>query len=691
MLICAQANGNSDSLKVMLMAGVKWQFRQMSRAEINLEAMEREFFQEEPINVRLVREVIQNSLDAAPGRSPLQPRGSSGPVRVRFSLAGINNPLTEELARPYFEGIEPHLRATRDLDSNIAERLKQGSLVRGGVPYMVVEDERTTGLNGDWEQVDDTAQHSAERNDFYWFFRNVGRSGKRASDNGSWGLGKWVFPDASRIGAYIAVTRRSGDDDVLLMGQAVLSQHDIDGRRYPPYGYYAEHGADGFQSPLAMSLAEQRTIIRRCIEDFDLRCRNAPGLSVIVPFPRVDSDQDEVAVDKYSLAEAVVHNYFYPIISGYLEVSVEGEGSPVSLNSSTIEDEVVRLDLGKDETGETSVPGYRKLFKMCRDIGNLRDDEFTELDLRDSIREDTQPHSDLVALRPRYEAGELLAFRIGTDVQRKNSSAEETNYAVYLQRDLDLGRGHDYYVRGTLSIPNMDFIGSYSARALLVVDEREPLAAMLRDSEPPSHNAWRPQVDRVAKQWVAARRRIDAVRYAPRNLLRILEGAPDGLQWDALADVFCWDGQWSQQTAPASVPNVVRESSSNSMVTPEPPTDLPRSRPTDFTITRVASGFRVRGIAGTEPFRARLLAAYVVPKGNPFNHYRELDFSLHGPNSLEVAITGGSIGPGGAGNELLIDAEDPAQFSLTVQGFDGIRDVRVDVKRLAPDSSDTEG
>ena len=102
MLICAQANGDSDSLKVMLMADVKWQFRQMSRAEINLEAMEREFFQEEPINVRLVREVIQNSLDAALGRSPLQPRGSSGPVRVRFSLAGINNPLTEELARPYF-------------------------------------------------------------------------------------------------------------------------------------------------------------------------------------------------------------------------------------------------------------------------------------------------------------------------------------------------------------------------------------------------------------------------------------------------------------------------------------------------------------------------------------------------------------------------------------------------------------
>ncbi len=671
MLVCAQDNRNGDGYRVIFMADVKWQFRQMSRAEINQESMEREFFQEEPINVRLVREVVQNSLDAALDKASGQPRGSSGPVRVRFSLAGISNPLSEELAQIYFEGIEPHLRVIGGLDDDIIYRLKQGSLVSGGVPFMVVEDDRTTGLNGDWEQFDDTPEQTAEGNDFYWFFRNVGRSGKRASDNGSWGLGKWVFPDASKISAYIAVTRRNGDDDVLLMGQAVLNKHDIDGQRYPPYGYFAEHGDDGFQYALAMSNTEHRPFIRQCINDFDLRFRNAPGLSVIIPFPRVDRGQDEDTVDKSRLLAAVVHNYFYPIISGQLEVSVEGVGSPEHLTSSTIGDVIERLDLG--DTGEHSALGYRKLFNMCRDIGNLRDDEFTELGSPTGIQEGTQPYSDLVGLRTKYESGELLAFRIGTDVQRKNSVQENTVFTVYLQRDPELTEGHDYYVRGTLSIPNMDFIRRHSARALLVVNETEPLAAMLRDSEPPSHNAWRPQVDRVTKQWVAAQRRIDSVRRAPAALLRILEAAPEGLQRDALADIFSWDGQRGHgQVAQAST---VRERRAGPIVSQPPPTP-------DFRIHRTESGFRVAlspaTVAGG-PCRARLQASYAVNRGDAFSKYREFDFRLHGENSLTVNVAGGTWDPGDAGNELFLVIEDPHNFSVSVTGFDQLRDVRVRV------------
>ena len=43
-----------------------------------------------------------------------------------------------------------------------------------------------------------TSPNPADNEHFYWFFRNIGRSGKRDEDAGSWGLGKWVFPDASK-------------------------------------------------------------------------------------------------------------------------------------------------------------------------------------------------------------------------------------------------------------------------------------------------------------------------------------------------------------------------------------------------------------------------------------------------------------------------------------------------------------
>ena len=666
------------------MPDVKWQFRQMSPAEINQEAMEREFFQEEPINVRLVREVIQNSLDAALDKAQGQPRGSSGPVRVRFSLAGISSPLSEEEAKPYFEGIEPHLRAIADLDDDISSRLTQGSLISDGVPFMVIEDDRTTGLNGNWEQFDDTSEQSARGNDFYWFFRNVGRSGKGESDNGSWGLGKWVFPDASNIGAYIAVTRRSEGDETLLMGQAVLNKHSIGSQRYPPYGYFAEHDDKGFQQPLTMSNPEHRPFIRQCISDFDLRFRSSPGLSVVIPFPRVGNDQDADWVDSKRLAAAIVHNYFYPIIAEHLEVTIDGTGPTVPLSSSTIYDVLDDLDLG--DTGERSALGYRKLFAMCREIKGLRADEVIQLDSPNSSQADSPQQSKLDTLRPAYETGELLAFRIKADVQRKIGCREDTFYSLYLQRDSTLTEGHDYYVRGTLSIPNRDSIRGYSARALLVVNETEPMAAMLRDSEPPSHFTWRPQVDRVTKHWIAAPRRINEVLRATATLLRTLEGPQEGLQKDALADIFSWDGKWGQKTAPISVPHVIQEPDTKPIVTPTPPEDFPISRPADFTTTRVGTGFRVRGAAasaGNDSFKARLIVAYVVPRGNSFKQYRELDFSLHGANSLEVSVVGGSVSPGDSGNELFLDVEDPAQFSLTVQGFDGLRDVRVDVNRLA--------
>ena len=648
---------------------------------------------DEPINVRLVREVIQNSLDAAIDKSQGSPRGSSGPVRVRFSLAGIAKPMSDKQAEAYFFGLEPHLQKTPDLEDDVVTRLRSGSLVAGGVPYLVIEDDRTTGLNGKWDQDDDGPEQPAEGNDFYWFFRNVGRSGKGESDNGSWGLGKWVIPDASKVSAYIAVTRRSEDNDVLLMGQAVLNKHTINGERFFPYGYYAEHDANGFQRPPAMSDPERRPFIRQCMDDFDLRYRNAPGLSVIVPFPRVDGGNDDDYLDKNGLLAAVVHNYFYPIISGYLQVTVDGDGPSEHLDSSNLGDKIFDLDLS--DSGERSAEGYSKLFRMCRYISNLQSDEYIDLDARRGFQEGTQAHSDLVALRPRYEAGDLLAFRITTEVRRKDKPRESTSYNVYLQRDPALNEGHDYYVRGTLSIPNIDLIRSYPARALLVVNEDEPLAALLRDSEPPSHNSWRSNfnIDRVRKNWTGGPARITSVRGTPATILRILEAAPDGLQRDALADIFSWDGNWGQKTAPVPVPNVIQDPSSNPIVTPKRPESLPPPRQTDLTASRLGTGFRVSGATGREgsdPFRARLEVAYAIPNGNPFKKYRELDFRLHGEESLEVTVTGGGVSPGSAGNVLFLDVADPNQFSLTVQGFDHLRDVRVKVDRLVPDSTGKE-
>ena len=565
------------------MVDARWHFRQMSRGELNQNPMERELFAAETINERLVREAIQNSLDAGLARAD---RRTDAPVRVRFSLQGVHQLLDGVSAAAYVDGLDEHLVAGLDFSDDFRRGIAVRGLANAGMQYLVIEDAGTVGLEGDWRQFDDSAAEPADNNHFYWFFRNVGRSGKSDEDGGSWGLGKWVFPDASHASAYIAVTRRRSDGETLLMGQAVLTKHNVDGQRYAPYGYFGEMD-DGLALPLRLSEPAHRPFIEQFIADFGLQFRDEPGLSVVIPFPRVDGD---LPIDRPQILAAVVHNYFYPIIAERLEVTVDegGESVPTEVTADTIDD--VLNHLGLDDSGERSIGSYQRLFEMCRDRA-IRP-ERPHIVLRSPPRNvpNYEHHAELAALRREYDEGQVLAFRIGTTVERKETAKREsTFFRMYIQHDGSLTQGHDFYVRGALSISDMDLIGRHHARVLLVVDETEPLAAMLRDSEPPAHTAWYPQSDRVSKRWVSPRNRITEIRSAASNLISIWESAPLELQRDALADIFPSGGSGGRRH------RVVKEGGS----TPKPVPTLPPGHP-DFSVEQYGAGFRVRLVKGAE-------------------------------------------------------------------------------------------
>ncbi len=78
------------------------------------------------------------------------------------------------------------------------------------MPYLVIEDFGTRGLTGD-PHVDPELEPASDiKNDFFYFWRNVGRSNKGEVDRGRWGLGKAVFTVASRIRTIFGITRPRG-------------------------------------------------------------------------------------------------------------------------------------------------------------------------------------------------------------------------------------------------------------------------------------------------------------------------------------------------------------------------------------------------------------------------------------------------------------------------------------------------
>ncbi len=395
-------------------------------------------------------------------------------------------------------------------------------------------------------------------------------------------------------------------------------------------------------------------------------------MSIIVPFPRTDGDPP---ITEPEVLAAVIHNYFYPIIAGRLEVIVdEGNNSSISVTADTIDDVLSHLDL--DDSGERSVGSYQRLFDICRSRAVRPEQPHIELRSAPVNRASYPHYSELTTLRERYENGDLLAFRIWTTVERKEPNKRElTSFRLYVQHDNTLAQGHDFYVRGALSITKMDEILRHKARTLLVVDDDEPLAAMLRDSEPPAHTAWHPQSDRVTKAWVAPKRRIDEVRKSASVLLHLWEVAPVELQRDALADIFPRIGAGERRRQGSRKGEVAKRQGSLEISGGHP----------DFDVHRSSTGFRVRLTPSSSdpPKRVRLRVAYEVPRGNPMTSHSPHDFCLHGIGSLDVEADGCEVNAGGKSNELLLDVTEPAHFFIGVQGFDTHRDVLVRVERVA--------
>ena len=174
----------------------------MSRGEMNADPVAEEFFTTEALSSSsdaLVREVVQNSLDATrPGEV----------ARLRFNLTGTHTPLAAEVTQGYLQGLLPHLE---QVFSSSGRRPWEAPLT-----YLTVEDYGTSGLTGSPTQDIDLP---GVRNNFFYFFRNIGRSRKADVERGRWGLGKTVLPASSRIRSFLAVTQRADDSRRLLMGQ----------------------------------------------------------------------------------------------------------------------------------------------------------------------------------------------------------------------------------------------------------------------------------------------------------------------------------------------------------------------------------------------------------------------------------------------------------------------------------------
>ncbi len=202
-----------------------WRFHEQRPTDNVHNPISGEFFSTEAVKdvtEAIVREGVQNTLDARAIRAD----GNRELAQVRIYLSEQAGALSPARARLWFDSLWPHITAP-------ANGLRNQPSPDEPCQFLVFEDFGTVGLTGD------PAEHRLTEgvtNHFLNFFRAEGHSDKGGDDRGSWGVGKTVFPRASRIGSFFGFTRRSDDARKLLLGRSILKFHRVGRTAYKSDG-----------------------------------------------------------------------------------------------------------------------------------------------------------------------------------------------------------------------------------------------------------------------------------------------------------------------------------------------------------------------------------------------------------------------------------------------------------------------
>jgi hypothetical protein len=617
---------------------MSWRFHPMSPGDLNVDPIEGEFFATETlggITDALVREAIQNSLDAA----------AEATVRVNFCIGRADNATRER----YLRGLWPHVEAAHETSLALPTREEP-------LRYLAVEDHGTRGLGGDPGQFEDDGVGG--RNDFYYFWRNVGRSRKGSTERGRWGLGKTVFAAASQLNSFFGVTLRQSDARRLLMGQAVLKIHRLEERRYRPYGYYGTH-RDDFTMPL-----DDREVVRDFAGSFALRRLDGPGLSIVIPYP-----DKEITADR--LLESILRHYFHPLLAQKLEVEVkEGEGTRVVLGAEVLEREVRRRD---------SLRNLLPLIQLARWGLNPEAEAVAALAApaagrAPKLTEELLLASDLGRLRSRYDEGRRIALDVRLVVDRPGDAPRETGFRVLMERDVQDQHIEGHFVRQGITVENPKARRPRGVRWILIVSDAD-LSAFLGDAENPAHTEWQRSSPKFKEKYRLGPSTLDFVRSAPANLAALLSRPAEGRDPDLLRDIFSLtaDAPMRSLQGHQAAPNGTDDITIGGSV------PAPLGRNAAIVLGKVRTGFRLRGqLDEGGPHRLEVLAAYDVLRGNPFHRYSPLDFRMD--KSIAVQPRGARV-VARHDNRLEIAIEAP-EFEVLVTRFDENRDLRVKIRPL---------
>lgn len=597
----------------------------------------------------LVRESIQNSLDAK--------LDECDEVRVRIHLSGTSGSLSAHEASPYFQSFWSHIGECENGGQVAA------SLEKDRCRYIVIEDFGTRGLTGDPAA---TRVTDGVPNNYYYFLRAEGISGKAEGNLGRWGVGKYVFPKTSGVNSFIALTNRSDDPgNSLLVGQSVLMNHTLDGIDYEPDGWWAKLG-DGVQMPIT-----DFSLISETTKRWNISRTNESGLSIVIPYVDETLKSDD-------FLRAVIRAYFGAILAGGLVVEIDDADTVGTLKIT--EANVSELaDLFFEGPERDKVVSEIQMLKARNTIPP--EGRFTTGTVSGQI--DRGWSSTAIdpkianEIRARLEAGQLVEVTVPIELQLKSQPGKftSTHFQVLLQQEDSL-RQKPLFLRRGIVISDAYNFKLPGIRAVCLVDDG-PLTKMLGDAENPAHTTWTAN-DKIKSRYTRGAETLTLIKQAPRKIYELVLDAALEEQRIVFSDIFA---------APSESPDN-GSTKGNGQNGPKKTRTKTRRRPTDVgdpkprrqALTNLnreeVGGFTItptdHGRSG-QLKRLELAVGYTTRRGDALDKWTKDDFEL---SALSLDLSGGSLAKV-SGNTLTAEVNDSESFKLTVTGFDRNRDLTI--------------
>jgi hypothetical protein len=613
-----------------------WHFNEYVPGEIVRQSHEQEFFEMDTKLEAVVREAVQNSLDAS--------LSYGGPVKVRFLYARA-----PAEASVMLEGLEDHLTASG---------IRVNGLGRSGFDFMAIEDFNTSGLSGDTSYNQCLSKEEGNFCNFWWV---DGSMRKDMMKGGRWGLGKYTFFAFSNIKLIFGASKTDSDRDTFLMGRILLKKHEIKGKFYSP---------DGVMSSESYDPVTDHHMVENFEEYFMLERKNLKGLSLVIPYP----DLDHASETFTDTTRYVLENYLYSVLSERLEVTIESKtdypGSRAMITASSLNDLLKRFS-----ADDRQFKHLEKLTNVFREVIGKKPQyilppvEEPDLDIESSLMSSLgesakRQFSELTS--------DVMKIRVPFYISYSSGSARKETYV-----DISVTRNDFFKEENIICLRNgikiLNGIRNFETEkglCILTADD-EIVSGFLGDAENPSHTEWIPGTERLRGKYSNPKKVLDFIKNLPKKIITFLSEQTEHEDREALIDLFY-------------VP--VREQTRGGKIKPVPPrSDIP-SKPLTFILSRSPEGFRISLTEAGEGKLPRMITvrmAYDTADGNPFKKYSRFDFDA-GDGSLRTEITGGKI-LSANGNTIQMIAEKSG-FNFSVSGFDGRRDLVIDVKHKETDT-----